>query len=55
VGPIFGGILAGYVTFETPFFVCAVLMLIAGVIVWKKVSEPQRHIDIQHLEHSEII
>ncbi|MBN1134798.1 MAG: MFS transporter [Methanosarcinaceae archaeon] len=55
VGPIFGGLLAGYMTFETPFFVCAALMFIAGAIVWKKVSEPQQHIDIQRLEHSEII
>jgi DHA1 family multidrug resistance protein-like MFS transporter len=55
VGPIFGGLLAGYVTFETPFFVCAALMLISGAIVWKKVSEPQRHFDMQRLEHSDII
>ena len=55
VGPIFGGLLAGYVSFETPFFVCAALMLISGAIVCKKVSEPQRHFDMQRLEHSDII
>jgi len=55
VGPVFGGLLAGYVTFETPFYVCAVLMLLAGAIVWKKVEEPQRHSGIQSFECGEII
>ncbi|MGP8321282.1 MAG: MFS transporter [Methanosarcinaceae archaeon] len=50
IGPIFGGLLAGYVTFETPFFVCAALMVIAAVIVWKKVDEPMQRSDVVDFE-----
>ena len=42
IGPIFGGFLAGYVTFVTPFYACAFLMLLAGFVVMKKVEEPGR-------------
>ena len=41
-GPIFGGLLAGYVTFTTPFYACAGLMGLAGLVVMKKVKEPKR-------------
>ena len=54
IGPIFGGLLAGYVTFETPFYACAALMVIAAVIVWKKVDEPMQHRDIMDFECGEI-
>lgn len=42
LGPIFGGLLAGYVTFTTPFYACATLMGLAGLVVMKKVEEPAR-------------
>ncbi|AKB25864.1 bicyclomycin/multidrug efflux system [Methanosarcina sp. MTP4] len=42
IGPIFGGFLAGYMTFVTPFYACALLMLLAGFVVMKKVEEPER-------------
>ena len=42
IGPIFGGFLAGYMTFVTPFYACALLMLLAGFVVMKKVEEPGR-------------
>ena len=41
-GPIFGGFLAGYVTFVTPFYACALLMLLAGFLVIKKIEEPAK-------------
>ncbi|APH39574.1 MFS transporter [Methanohalophilus halophilus] len=34
-GPLFGGILAGYVSFETPFHICAILILISGLLILK--------------------
>ena len=55
IGPIFGGLLAGYVTFETPFYVCAALMVVAAAIVWKKVDEPAHHKDIADFECGEIV
>ncbi|MDF1533737.1 MAG: MFS transporter [Methanosarcinaceae archaeon] len=54
IGPIFGGLLAGYVTFETPFYACAALMVIAAAIVWKKVDEPMHHKGIVDFECGEI-
>jgi MFS family permease len=36
-GPLFGGILAGYVSFETPFHICAILILISGFLILKGV------------------
>jgi MFS family permease len=36
-GPLFGGILAGYVSFETPFHICAILILASGVLILKGV------------------
>ncbi|MCQ1536183.1 MFS transporter [Methanosarcina sp. KYL-1] len=41
-GPIFAGFLAGYMGFITPFYACAVLMLLAGFVVMKKVDEPRK-------------
>ncbi|MDD4748948.1 MAG: MFS transporter [Methanosarcinaceae archaeon] len=41
-GPIFGGLLAGYVSFTTPFYACAILMGLAGLVVIKKVEEPEK-------------
>ncbi|ADE36466.1 MFS transporter [Methanohalophilus mahii] len=34
-GPLFGGILAGYVSFETPFHICAILILASGLLIMK--------------------
>lgn len=42
IGPIFGGMLAGYLSFETPFYLCAILMLVAGAIIVRSVREPDR-------------
>ncbi|PQV43320.1 MFS transporter [Methanohalophilus euhalobius] len=36
-GPLFGGILAGYVSFETPFHICAILILASGFLIMKGV------------------
>lgn len=52
---MWGGLLAGYVTFETPFYVCAALMVVASAIVWKKVDEPMQHRDITDFECGEIV
>jgi len=37
-GPLFGGILAGYVSFETPFHICAILILISGLLIMKGIQ-----------------
>jgi predicted MFS family arabinose efflux permease len=42
LGPILGGILGGYVSFETPFNICGVLMLASFVLVVLKVEEPKQ-------------
>lgn len=54
IGPIFGGLLAGYFTFETPFYVCAALMIVAAVIVWKNVDEPMQRRDVMDYKCNEI-
>ena len=55
IGPLFGGLLAGYITFETPFYVCAALMIVAAAIIWKKVDEPIHQSDIADFECGEIV
>lgn len=37
VGPLFGGSFAGYLGFEVPFYVTGLLMVLAAVLVWKKI------------------
>lgn len=37
VGPLFGGSLAGFMGFEVPFFITALLMVIAAILVWKRI------------------
>ncbi|MBU4221395.1 MAG: MFS transporter [Euryarchaeota archaeon] len=39
IGPLVGGMLAGYVSFLTPFFLCAFLMLLSAVLIWITVKE----------------
>lgn len=40
VGPIFSGILAGYVYFEFPFYLCALMMLLGAFMIYQFVGEP---------------
>lgn len=46
-GPIFAGFLAGYVGFIIPFYACAVLLLLAGFVVMKKVEEPEKQLNLK--------
>jgi MFS family permease len=40
LGPIMGGLLAGYVSFRTPFYLCGALILLSFFLVLAKVKEP---------------
>lgn len=40
LGPIMGGVLAGYISFETPFYICAGLLMISLSLVLGGVKEP---------------
>jgi MFS family permease len=40
LGPIMGGLLAGYVSFRTPFYLCGALILVSFFLVIAKVKEP---------------
>jgi DHA1 family multidrug resistance protein-like MFS transporter len=40
LGPIMGGLLAGYVSFRTPFYLCGALILMSFILVLAKVKEP---------------
>lgn len=40
LGPLLGGLLAGYVSFRTPFYLCAALILLSFFLVLAKVKEP---------------
>jgi MFS family permease len=40
LGPIMGGLLAGYVSFRTPFYLCGALILMSFFLVLAKVKEP---------------
>lgn len=44
IGPMLGGILGGYVSFETPFNVCGIMMLFSFFLVLFKVKEPKQNI-----------
>lgn len=39
IGPLVGGMLAGYVSFVMPFYLCAFLMLLSAVLIWIIVKE----------------
>lgn len=44
IGPLVGGLLAGYVSFVTPFYFCAFLMLFSAVLIWIAFNElPGQH------------
>lgn len=40
LGPIMGGLLAGYISFETPFYLCAVMLLVSLLLVMGGIKEP---------------
>lgn len=40
LGPLLGGLLAGYVSFRTPFYLCAALILMSFFLILAKVKEP---------------
>ncbi|MDP2216461.1 MAG: MFS transporter [Methanolobus sp.] len=40
LGPIMGGLLAGYVSFRTPFYLCGALILLSFFMILAKVKEP---------------
>ncbi|MDK2913046.1 MAG: hypothetical protein PWR29_2003, partial [Methanolobus sp.] len=40
LGPLLGGLLAGYVSFRTPFYLCAALILLSFFLILAKVKEP---------------
>ncbi|MBE0523731.1 MAG: MFS transporter [Methanosarcinales archaeon] len=44
IGPLVGGLLAGYISFVTPFYLCAFLMLFSAVLIWIAFNElPGQH------------
>jgi DHA1 family multidrug resistance protein-like MFS transporter len=47
-GPLIGGFLGGYVSFTMPFYVCAVMMAFALIIVMHQVSEPDTNVNVSH-------
>lgn len=42
-GPFIGGILGGYLSFETPFYLCAFMIVISTLIIAYKVKEPKKN------------
>ncbi len=41
LGPILGGLLAGYVSFKTPFYLCAIFILLSLFLVLTRIKEPK--------------
>jgi MFS family permease len=40
LGPIMGGVLAGYISFELPFYLCAVMLMFSFLLVIVGIKEP---------------
>jgi len=45
LGPLIGGVLAGYVSFRTPFYICGILILLSFVLVLTMIQEPESSSD----------
>ncbi len=45
LGPLIGGVLAGYVSFRTPFYICGILILLSFVLVLAVIQEPENSSD----------